>query len=163
MEKLIVGFSRPKKFKIFAWAIMKVLKTDYDHVYLKFHSNTYDRDLIYQASKTMVNFVGSDLFNQDNVIFEEFEVSIAPDKKIELMQFLIDNAGKPYSVKEILGFAAMKLFKLKDNPYRQNTNEYVCSVIAAYIVEHYTDRDLNDNYQDIDPKDLYEYFKYGKI
>ena len=161
MEKIVVGFSRPKKFKAFAWLIMKGFGTPYDHVYIKFHSDSYDRDIIYQASKMMINFMGGKLFNDENIVVKEFDIEITPDSKKAMMQFAIDNAGKPYSMKEIFGLAWVKInswFGRKiPNPLRDGNDAYVCSVIATYILENYAGKDIPGDFEDVTPKDLYDY------
>lgn len=162
MKQIIVGFSRPKKWKPFAKLIMFTFKISYDHVYIKFHSNTYERDIIYQASKRMVNFIGTTLFESENIVIQEFPVQISDINYISLMQFVIDNAGKPYSLKEILGLALVKMCsffgKTIENPCKEGTDEYVCSVLAGYILKNYTKEDIDTDFQDITPKYLYDFF-----
>lgn len=161
MGKIIVGFSRPKKWKPFAWAIMKVLGTPYDHVYIKFYSDSLQRNVIYQASKSMINFMGTAVFESDNIIVKEFEVAITPENRIKLMQFAVDNAGKPYSFKEVLGLAWVKICSLFGkkigNPFKAGTDEYVCSVLADYILENFTDKNAPGDFEDSDPRYLYEF------
>lgn len=161
MKKLIIGFSKPKKFRLFAWLIMKSYGIPYDHVFLKFHSNTYDRDIIYQASKMMINFMGSEVFAKENIIVQEFEIEVSDENWSKLMQFSIDNAGKPYSLKEILGFTLVKICswfgKEITNPFKEGTEEYVCSVLADYVLENYTNRDIPGDFENADPKYLHDY------
>ncbi len=161
MEKIIVGFSRPKKWKLFAWLIQEFYGIEYDHVYLKLYSSSYDRYIIYQASSVMVNFMGSFKFNEENVIYKEFEVDISPENKRALMQFAIDNAGKPYSLKEVLGFAIVgileKFGKKISNPFKDGTKEFICSEIGSYILENYTAEVMPKDYEDMSPKDLFEF------
>jgi hypothetical protein len=161
METVIIGFSRPKKFKPFAWIIMKVLRTNYDHVYVKFHSDSLERDIIYQASKTMINFMGTVVFENENIIVKEYTLEIMPENKKALMQFAVDNAGKPYSFKEIIGFAWVKINSIFgrtiSNPFKEGKNEYVCSVLASYILENYLNRDIPGDFENVDPLKLDQY------
>lgn len=167
MEKLIVGFSKPKKFKLFAWIIMHGYGTPYDHVYMKFHSTVYDRDIIYQASKMMINFMGTQVFESENEIVREFTIDISTENKVKLMQFAIDNAGKPYSWKEAFGIGLVKFCSLFGknitNPFREGNNEYVCSVLAECMLENCLGKDIPQNFQDASPEDLYKYLEehYG--
>lgn len=161
MEKLIIGFSRPKKWKPFAWLIMKGYGTNYDHVYVKFHSDYYDRDIIYQASSVMINFMGTKVFENDNIIVKEFSVDMTSDTKRDLMKFAIDNAGKPYSMKEVLGLAIVRIAELLgkkiENPFKTGTDEYVCSVLGAYILENFGGTDVPGDFENVTPKMLYEF------
>jgi len=161
MESIVIGFSRPRRFKVFGWMIMTAYGTNYDHVYLRIHSESIERDIIYQASKLMINFVGSAVFESENEIVKEFEISISSEHKKSLMQFAIDNAGKPYSFREVLGLAWVRLNALFgkkiSNPLRDGQNAYVCSVIQAYILENYTGDNIPGDFEDVSPKDLYDY------
>lgn len=167
MKIIIIGFSRPKKFKLFAWLIMKAYGIDYDHAYIKFYSESLDRDIIYQASKFMINFMGTKVFNDENIVTEEFKIPISKENYMALMQFAIDNAGKPYSIKEAFGLGIVRLYKLFgkniDNPFREGPS--VCSTLADFIIENFADVDMPGNYQDTSPKDLCDYLrsKYGQV
>lgn len=161
METIIVGFSKPKTWKPFAWAIMKAYGIPYDHVYVKIHSDKYQRDLIYQASKLMVNFMGTDMFLQDNVIVDEFPVQISDDNKIKLMQFAIDNSCKAYGMTEALGMGVVRLaelcgFKIK-NPFGDGGKTYVCSELAGYILEQYAGANIPQVLDDLTPLDVFNY------
>lgn len=168
MEKIIVGFSKPKNFKLFAYLIMKLFDTPYDHVYMKFHSTSYDRDIIYQASKMMVNFMGSKVFEDDNIIFKEFNVDISSETKKSLMVFCIDNAGKPYSIKEALGLGLVKLLSIIKiniaNPFKDEEDDYVCSVLVTNILKNFTTLNIEVDPKEANPKTIYDILEgiYGK-
>lgn len=159
MSSITIGFSRPKTWKPFAWLIMKAYRTNYDHVYIKFHSNTYDRDIIYQASSVMVNFMSPVVFQQNNIVVKEFQVDVPDENYAKLMQFCIDNAGKPYSLKEVLGFACVIIAgwfgKKISNPLKSGTEEYVCSVLAGYILDNFTKTVTPSDYEDASPPVIY--------
>jgi hypothetical protein len=160
MKKIIIGFSKPNKWKPFAELIKGMLNTNYDHVYIKFHSSSCDRDIIYQASKLMVNFVGVFVFESENIIIKEFEIDISNENYTKLMQFVIDNAGKPYSFKEIIGLTWVNINRLfgrrVENPYKEGNSAYVCSTIVGYIIENFTSQSILLDSQDMSPKDIYD-------
>lgn len=159
MQKITIGFSRPIKFKIFAWLIMKAYETPYSHSYIKFHSDSYDRYLIYQASHTMLNFMGEEVFRSENTPIKEFNIEILDETKKSVIQFAIDNAGKPYGIREVFGLAVVRVaeilgFKIK-NPTRMRN--YVCSVLVAKILEDHLQLDVPGEIADATPKTLFEY------
>lgn len=160
MEGVIVGFSKPKKWKPFAWLIMQAYDIPYNHVYVRFYSEFYERNLIYQASGTKVNFMGEDLFLQDNDVIAEFELSITNEQKKAMIQFAIDSCGQAYGIKAVVGLAWVRICewfgKVVKNPFRDGKTTYVCSELGAYILENYAHLKLPKNYEDITPKDLYE-------
>lgn len=161
METIVVGFSKPKKWKIFAWVIMKAYSIPYDHVYVKIHSDKYQRDLIYQASKLAVNFMGTEIFLKDNIVMDEFTVQITDENKTGLMQFAIDNVGKGYGVMEALGMGIVRVAELVglkiNNPFGDGGQTYVCSELAGYILEQYAGSSIPKNLDDITPLDVYKY------
>lgn len=161
MKSIIVGFSKPKTWKPFAWVIMKAYGTPYDHVYVKFHSDSFDRDLIYQASGTMINFMSPDVFESNNFVLKEFTINVSDDDMKKTIQFAIDNAGKPYSMKEVLGLAVVRIAeifgkKIK-NPWADGTAGYVCCILVAYILQNIDDVEIASDVFSISPKELYEF------
>lgn len=161
MAKITIGFSRPKIFKPFAWVIMKTYNIPYDHVYVKFHSDSYSRDIIYQASSMMVNFMSPVIFELNNVIVDEFSLEISDSNKIKMMQFAIDNAGKPYGLMEALGLGIVRVAeifgKTIKNPFKSDGQTYVCSVLAGYILDNYDNLNISADYESISPLMLHTY------
>lgn len=159
MEKITIGFSRPKTWKPFAWLIMAGYDIPYDHVYVKFYSDSYARDIIYQASSTMVNFMSPTIFYGNNISVKEFEFDITPEKKIEMIQFCIDNAGVPYGKLQVLGLIWVRLNDLVGkkilNPFRDGRASEVCDEIAAFILK-FVDINVDVDLDTLNPKELYE-------
>jgi hypothetical protein len=161
MHKIIIGFSRPNKWKLFSWLIRTSYNTDYSHVFIRLHSDTYDRDLVYQASGTTVNFMGMSVFKSHNIILDEFEIDIDEEQKKAMIQFAIDNAGKPYGIKDVIGLGLVRLAELAGksikNPFRDSKSTYVCSELVSYIIKDYSELDLPKHPSDMTPKDLYDF------
>jgi hypothetical protein len=161
MDKLTVGFSKPKKWKPFAWLIQKAFNISYDHVYIKIYSESYERDLIYQASGLAVNFMGSDVFDSINDTVVAFELEVSCENRKAMVQFAIDNAGKPYGLKEILGLAYVRIAELcgktVKNPFKDGAHTYVCSELVSYMLQQYDGAVLPKDYEDMTPKDVYDY------
>ncbi len=161
MDSITVGFSKPKSWKPFAWIIMKGYGIPYDHVYVKFHSDSYDRDIIYQASKTMVNFMSPTVFESENLVVKEFKINITDENKIKMIQFAIDNAGKPYGILECFGMAIVRVAELLGrkirNPFKEAGSTYVCSVLAGYVLEQYAGQDIPADIDDMTPLVVFNY------
>jgi hypothetical protein len=158
MNQIIIGFSSPKKWMPYAALIKLLYGTSYDHVYIRIYSGSYQRDLIYQASKTLLNFMSPEVFAQSNNIIQEFAIGISKDDKIKVMQFAIDNAGKPYGIMEAIGIGIIKIAsffgKKINNPFNEGTNSYVCSTLAAYVLKTYLNKNIED-FQNYSPQDIY--------
>lgn len=154
MKKIYIGFSRPKKFAILSWLIRVVLKTEYSHVYVKFHSDTYDRNIIYQASGLQVNFVGEKLFDEKEIIVKEFEFDVSDDTYTKMMIFAIDKAGYPYSVKQLFDIAGYMLTK-KVLLSEDGRNAYICSELASQMIKEDLKIPIDKDLDLITPKDVY--------
>lgn len=162
MDSVVVGFSRPRKgFQPFSWLIRLVDGTPYSHVYICFHSDAYDRDLVYQASSLQVNFEGWLHFNSTDLTVKQFALPISDETKKRIIQFAIDKAGTPYGIKEIVGIGLVKLAsvfgeKIK-NPFRSGDSTYICSELVSEILEEYLGADITKDLDSMTPKDVYNY------
>jgi len=161
MATINVGFSKPKTWKPFAQLIMFGYSIPYDHVYIKFHSDYYNRDVIYQASSTMVNFMSPVIFQQNNVIVKEFPLDISDENRKAMVGFAMDNAGKPYGAKQCLGLAWVRINKLFgksiNNPFSDNGTTYVCCEMAASIIEQFDNIQVPYDLDTLDPKEFFDF------
>lgn len=163
MRKISIGFSKPqnKKFPVFSWAIRAFDNTEYSHVYIKWVMKS-GKPIIYQASGHSVNFIGNKRFEFKNKSVKEFEFEICQETFDSFLDWAVDESGAPYSVKQAIGIAMMKLFLLEKNPFHYG---YVCSEIAGRVLRDQLKlkvKDLNC----VTPKDIYklcEDLKNGNI
>jgi hypothetical protein len=162
MDSIIIGFSKPKKWKIFSWLIMTGYNIPYDHVYIRWYSSKLNRDIVYQASGMTVNFMGQQFFDNNDVI-EEFCIPITPGNKLAMVQFAMDNAGKPYGIKECFGLAWVRICQLFGktikNPFNADGTTYVCSELAGFLIQEYAGIEVDSDIADITPLELYNTLK----
>lgn len=158
MRKVIIGFSTPKSWMPYSWLIQTAYGTPFSHVYVRFRSDKFDRDLIYQASKSIVNFMGMDVFLGHNQIVEEYEVDISEEKFNEMIAFAIDTAGKPYGVLQAVGMGLVRIAeifgKTIKNPFKDGGATYVCSEMGAYVLANFDSITLPKDADDMTPKDV---------
>lgn len=152
MKNITIGFSRPKGniCPCFSWGIRLFQGwTPYSHVYVKIKSKSFDRELIYQASGTQVNFMGSKLFYERVHMFNEFKLQIKDEDYIEMMRFCIDNAGKPYSMMDI--FAIL----FKNEKLLDGREKFICSELVGIILKNYAKIPINKKTGMLTPKNIY--------
>lgn len=156
MRTLTIGFSHSKGFKPFSWAIKGWDKTPYSHVYFKFVTKSNpDIPLIYQASKTMLNFMSEQVFLTQNVVCREFEIEVTDEQFAAFLRDCMLNAGKPYGIMQIVGIFIADVFKLKKNPFPNSDKYFVCSEWVAKELEklgYKWDKPMDL----VDPKDVYK-------
>jgi hypothetical protein len=161
MKTIVIGFSTPNTWKPFSWLIQTSLNIPYDHVYIKVHSDEFQCDMIYQASSTMVNFMGTDIFSANNNTLDEFSISMSDTGYTAMMQWAAKTAGTPYSIKEIIGLAIVRIAELCGktikNPLRDGNSAYVCSELVSYILREYADLKIPKDYEDMTPLDVHTY------
>ncbi len=112
---MIVATSRPKKWKIGAKLIMFYQKTEFSHVLI------IDGDLVYQASRGMVNCMHIDVFKKDNEIIDTYVV--CPDTVD--MEFVKKQLGKKYSISQIFLLPILRLFHAKSKG--NGDSKFICS------------------------------------
>lgn len=152
MSKMVVGFSRPKKFKIGSLFIRAWQGfTPYSHVYLKFENRWLGVDVVYQASHGSVNCIEYNNFISNNFIVKEFELLVDDDVIRNAVRSCIFLLQKPYGYLGLLKLVCKKLFKL--NYKGDGTRSLHCSELACIICP----RLLIDKDPDfVEPIDLYK-------
>lgn len=161
MSNLIVGFSKPKQYKLFAKLIMIGYCIPYSHVYIKFWSDKFQRFLIYQASGTAVNFMGTTIFEDHNETIKEFELVLTDEDRIKMIQFALDNSGKSYGFKNALGLTVVRIMELFGkrikNPLADDGKTYVCCELVGHVLKEYANTNIPYDLNTLNPKELYEF------
>lgn len=152
MPKINVGFSKNKMLisKLIRW----LEKTEYSHVYLRFHVSQLNRDVIYEAVGSNVRFVGENTWNFNTVV-EEYEWEVSEEEYKQILQFAIDTSGKHYGIFSMLGLGIVRVASYLgitlNNPFSDGDKNFVCSELAAIIMKKYF---LNTSQDNIFPKDV---------
>lgn len=135
-----VGFSRASsKVAVLSKLIMLFERTNYSHAYIKVRSDSLDRTLIYQATGSGVFFWGEESFLTHSTPVEEYRFSLDDDERRSLLRWCVDNSGKPYGKKQILGFAIQRAFavlgiKIK-NIFADRAQSYICCELVAVALK----------------------------
>ena len=148
---IIIGFSKATcPFKIGSWLIRKYLGTNYSHVFLKFKSTKFDRDLVYEAVGSGVRFVGKIEWEKHATVTDEYVIEIEEHDYIKLMQYCIDMSGQPYGILQNIGLVLAKALGLKSNPFKRGIN---CSeLITNILIQNGRSVSFNPNLST--PKDI---------
>lgn len=137
-ETIYIGFSARKKWNFLSWFLQKCQRAAYSHVYVRFCSESLKRDLIYQASEMSVHFIGGDRFRDECDIIKEYPLLVSIEAKTKILQFAIDNAGRPYGWIELLGFGWVYLCRIfgrkVKNPLGDKNRSFICSELVANVL-----------------------------
>lgn len=158
-SNIVIGFSRAKsRLNPYSLAIRLVQGTPYSHTYIRFYSESYERELVYQASGLYVNFDSKANFDSKELVIREFVVPVSLDTKKKIVQFAIDQVGDPYDIVGVLGLALVKMSALVGltikNPFRTGDNTYFCSKIVSHVLEEYKGISMG-NPDNVTPQDAY--------
>lgn len=147
MKTITIGFSHSTN--LFSKLIMWATNSKISHTYIRLDQNT-----VYQASGLSVNEMTYEYFLTFETVIREKQVQITDEQFAAGEEFRIASLGKPYSMREIFGFAwvlLMKGFGKKvSNPLRDGDNAYVCvSLVCKYA-------GIDDSGENLTPEDLAE-------
>lgn len=127
---IYIGFSKPKKFKLFSALISAWIDKPYSHVYIRFKSsNPLVPSTVYHAANGMVHFVTEEKFLINNQVILEFSVS---GDKTPFLIHCMKLAGESYGYCELLkillsDFTGLKIFN-------KNGYGYICSELVGRLL-----------------------------
>ena len=155
MNSIVVGFSRPKAWlEPFSWLIRLAYWSPISHAYIRFELNGIP--VVFQASGLKINLVSEALFDSVEFVYKEFTLPIEEDKKKLLIEFAINQLGKPYNIWGILGMSIVRMGQLIgikiSSPFPYNGSSDFCSELVAYILETYDGIDIGENPADESPQ-----------
>ncbi len=130
MRSIVYGFSRPRKWKPFAAAIMWADRKEYlqgeqkiSHAYTKILRRNGRPNLIYHAAGHSSHFMGEAHFLTLNIPVEEYLVEVPDDIFDDIVDDCINKEGLPYALKQVIGKGIvyiLSLFKIKcKNPFKK--------------------------------------------
>lgn len=160
MKQITIGFSKStSKLAIFSWLILWTQKTPYSHVYLKYNDDYLNKNMIYQASHTLVNYMSLPVFLSQEDVIQEFTFNVSDVVFKKWMEFAADNAGKPYGVLEIVGLALVGLLSLVNikitNPFKDAGETWICDQLVAAGLNNCSNIKLPMPLNNMRPQDVY--------
>jgi hypothetical protein len=135
--RLYIGFSKPKKklFPLFSWLIRLYQRTEYSHVYLKWHSKRFNRWLVYHAAGNSLHFLGEEQARLQLDTVVEYSVELSDDCMFKVVDYCLEKAGTPYDLKAVFGLGIKLSFGLKSNPFANGTKQMFCSELVVRILQ----------------------------
>lgn len=132
MANISIGFSKPKKFMIAAWAISKWMRKPYCHAYIKM--NVYGVDYVYQASHGSVHFAKYQDFLVGNEAVVEYSITVSEPVMESMKAKCIKLQGEKYSywgVVQIAAWDTLHTFGIKAS--MEDRKGYFCSELVGRI------------------------------
>lgn len=161
MTKIHIGFSYPKKFKLFAYLISKWINKPYSHVYIRFESSdSRVPSNIYHASSGMVHFLEFNNFKNKNNIIKEYSLTISKEDRLATLIHCMYLSGEVYGYFEIIKiFITDILNYFNFNLNTKNSKGYICSELIAVLIENKFNLNINKPRHLLKPNDIEELIK----
>lgn len=158
MSQIVIGFSKPAKFRIISWFIRKAEHTKFSHTYVKLYDYRINRWMVYEASGMITHCSTESTFKTKNKIVKEFTIGCASETEREVLTDASDSLNLPYGMKQLIGIGLVRLcssvgWKIR-NPFADGRATYVCSEYVGKFMKKlgYEVKDLDE----LTPKDIYE-------
>jgi hypothetical protein len=145
VNKVSIGFSRPKSWKPFAKAIMLVEGTNYSHVFVTWRCTNIKRRKVFEAIGSGIRILSNVVFKQKAEIVELYHFYVSDEVLFEIEQAAHDMSGRPYGYKAILGLTIMRAFNLfnrvfgikgrQGNPFKDGEYSQVCVEIGGFVIK----------------------------
>ena len=163
MKTIIIGFSTPNTFKIGAELIKLWTDSSFSHVYIRYIDDQ-DRDIVFQAAHGSVHPILYTNFIKSNKTINEYRIQFTNTEYQQLRDFYYSEMGQLYSYKELLMivvYDTLDMFNIKIK--EDNIPGYICSELAATMLQQIKGYTYNKQLNLIRPNDLYEVLenKYG--
>jgi hypothetical protein len=142
---------------IFSWIIMAAENVDFSHVYIKAFDDEIQEWVYYQASHDLVNLMTEQVFLSQEKVIHEYDFTISDAAFEKMKKFVMDNMGKAYSLKEVLGLAIVQILSYFgvsiNNPFSDNTG-FVCSVFVAAALDDLSQKNILFDLANATPKNM---------
>jgi len=155
--KIIIGASRPIKGQLGSRLIQWWQNTDYSHIYVRWHLNFQERDIVFHASHGMVHQIELNNFTRDNTVVEEYILDLSEEQFKKLSQKAIDLSGTDYSYIELVQIFITDISKGKIEFIDQKG--YICSELIAELLEEFFKAKLPKENWLMRPDDIINYLK----
>lgn len=103
--------------------------------------------------------MGEETFLAQETVVKEFDFQVSDDSFLTVQQFAIDNAGKPYGTKELLGLALVQLASFAGmkmhNPFKEAGSTWVCDQLIAELLATCENIVLPMPLDDMTPLDMF--------
>lgn len=112
MKTLNFIFSRPKTWKPLAEIIMSIDHDNFDHGAIRFTSDRWKSDFIYQSSGLRTNFMGGEYFDSINETVESYQLDVDDQIEADIGHLCVEREGRPYPTLTITGIGLVKLLSM---------------------------------------------------
>jgi len=127
---IIVGISKPRKFRIASELIRVQQGTKASHVYIKFYSERYKLWLIYEAAYGEVSFIEESQWLKRNISLAEKQIQCDLEQFDKVIEWCIRQCQKPYGFLTVLGIGLGISHLIEDGE-----KSFICTELSYKILK----------------------------
>lgn len=142
--KLKVGFTKEIKPDFVSKCIMRVLGTNYSHVFFILN------DFIYHSTGEGVNRVPLAAYLEDHEVVKTFDVELPTLSEEAFAAYMEGAGGKEYSNSQYIGFVLPFLQRFVSN----GSEKMICSELVSVVLAKYGHYKLPKQADFMSPKDV---------
>ena len=157
MKTIYVDYTSSRKlFPLFSWAVQIFERAPYSHVRIHWRSHWFSWTT-FEASGSEVKIIGSVGEKAHPVkVHHRYEVTLT-DEEYKRLVGMLRYAGVSYGIRQVIGIALQRLFRLKKNPFGDRKYSMVCSELVAYFLIEVMNIQPGWELDSVGPKKLKEY------
>lgn len=164
MNKITIGFSRPKKWKPLAQLIKLIEGTSYSHVFVTWKCTNIDRRKVFEAVGSGIRILSNVNFKKHAEVVELYHFYVDDETLFKIEQQAHDMTGKPYGYKAIIGLGIMRLFNFfnrlfrlkgkQHNPFKDGDYSQVCVEAGGMVLSKIIE--LPHNFEDFGLQEFHD-------
>lgn len=148
LRQLIVEFTIPKSgFKPLSWLI-RLISWEWwkgvewvnvpSHVRIRFFDKKHQVWWVYEASGSMLKFIGYDYISGQTKVIKEYPIWVDADTKLQFIRHVNKNTGKPYGKLQLIGLGVVKFMKVfgvrVKNPLADGGKTQICTEAISLLL-----------------------------
>lgn len=156
MNKISIGFSRPKTWKPLSWLIQTIEGTQYSHVFVTWYCSNIERRKVFEAVGSGIRILSNVVFKQKAEVVQLYDFYTDDTTLFLIEQEAHDMTGRPYGTTAILGLAIMRFFNWvnarlglkgrQHNPFKDGKYSQICVEAGGMVLSKITD--LPEKFED---------------
>ena len=149
MNKVGIGFSKPKKWKPLSWIIQLVEGTNYSHVFVTWYCKNIQRRKVFEAVGSGIRILSNVTFKKKSEVVKLYYFEVDDKTLNEIEQKAHDLSGRSYGFKAIIGLGIMRLFNWfnrlfgisgkQHNPFKDGERSQVCVETGGIVLSKIVD------------------------
>lgn len=162
MNRISIGFSKPKKWKSLSSLIMLVEGTSYSHVFVTWHCKDLNRRKVFEAVGSGIRILSNVTFKKNAEVVKLYDFYVDDHALLRIEQTSHDLTGRPYGTLSLVGLLIMRAFNFfnrvfdfrgrQHNPFKDGKFSQVCVEASGVVLDEVYPNNIE--YEDFGLKEI---------